>query len=59
MSNKGTPRFTRRVYKDVSGIKVKSQKMRNLAITDTKDKLRWANKIKKHIILTDLNLFLC
>lgn len=59
MSKGSSPRFTRRVNKDFSGIKAKSQKKQNSVNVDTKERLRWVNKIKKHIILNDLNLFLC
>lgn len=60
MSKGNTPRFTRRVRKDIPAIKARFQKKPSSARnTAMKERLRWDNKIKKHIILTDFNLFLC
>lgn len=59
MSDGKTPRFTRRVRKDILKIKTRFQKKPSSARnTAMKERLRWNNKTKKHVILTDFNLFL-
>lgn len=53
MSKGKTPRFTRRVRKDISGIKARSQTNHNLAKNRKLD--RWNKSLKRHEI-PDFNL---
>lgn len=52
MGNEKRPRFTRRVLKDISGIKARSQKRRNLL----KNKDRFDRKPDKKQGMQDFNL---